>query len=120
MITKEQALGFLQNTFIDFTLINGETVKLTLAFALLKELESRNPDLASRYFKVTSKDQKAMTEMDVLTIVYAAYVCANLSNPEMLDEEVFTILLGHDRFAIRGVMNRLTSGKKKPGSVTHS
>lgn len=117
---KSTAMNLLKNTFVKYTLIDGSTVDLTLAFALLKALEGAKPDLAERYYKITSKSEKEWKEHDIVTILYTAYSCANLDNPEALDEEVFEILMGSDRFSLRGLFNRLMGAKKKPGSAPHS
>lgn len=117
---KSTAMNLLKNTFVKYTLIDGTTVNLTLAFALLKALEGSNPELAERYYKITSKAEKDWCEYDIVTIIYTAYACANLDEPEMLDEEVFCILMGADRFSLRGLFNRLMGMKKKPASATRS
>ena len=115
---KSTAMNLLKNTYVPYTLIDGTTIQLTLAFYLLKLLEGKNPDLAERYYKMTSK--KDMRDTDIVTIMYTAYCCANLDNPELLDEETFMILLGSDRLSMRGLVNRLMGAKKKPDSVTRS
>ena len=119
-IDKATAMGFLKNTFVKYNLINGDEVKLTLAFALLKELEKRHPDLATRYFKIQGKKDAEIREYDMVTILYTAYVCANFDDPDMMPEEIFAILLGSDRFSLRGVFNQLMGAKKNPAFVKHS
>lgn len=115
---KSTAMNLLKNTYVPYTLIDGTTVQLTLAFYLLKLLEGKNPDLTERYYKTASK--KEPRDSDIVTLLYTAYCCANLDNPEMYDEETFCILLGSDRLSLRGLMNRLMGAKKKPDSVTRS
>ena len=117
---KSTAMNLLKNTFVKYTLIDGTTVNLTLAFALLKALEGTNSELAERYDKITAKNEKDWCEYDIVTILYTAYCCANLDDPEMLNEEVFCILMGSDRFSLRGLFNQLMGAKKKPASVTRS
>lgn len=117
---RSTAMNLLKNTFVKYTLIDGTTVDLTLAFALLKALEGQNPELTERYYKITSKSQKEMREQDVVTILYTAYACANFDDPCMHDEEVFTILLGSDRISLGGVFEQLMGSKKKPASVNRS
>ena len=117
---KSTAMNLLKNTFVDYTLIDGTTVKLTLAFALLKALENKNPDLANRYYKLTAKKPHEVNEFDTVTMLYTAYACANMDDPEMMDEETFMILLGSDRFSLRRVFNQLMGAKKNPASVNHS
>lgn len=117
---KSTAMNLLKNTFVKYTLIDGSTVQLTLAFALLKALEGKNPDLANRYYKITQKKETEMHELDMVTMLYTAYACANLDNPEMMDEETFMILLGSDRLSLRHVFNRLVGAKKNPVSANRS
>lgn len=117
---KSTAMNLLKNTFVDYTLIDDSTVKLTLAFALLKMLEKKNPDLVNRYFKITAKKQHEATEFDMVVMLYTAYACANLDNPEMLDEETFMILMGSDRLSLRRVFNQLMGAKKNPVSANRS
>ena len=117
---KATAMNLLKNTFVEHTLLDGTTVKMTLAFAVLKMLESKNPELADRYYKVTMKNERDMREMDMITIVYTAYVCANIDNPDVLDEETFMILLGSDRFALRDTVQRMLGAKKNQTFAKHS
>lgn len=117
---KSSAINLLKNTFIDYTLIDGTTVKLTLAFYLLKQLESKNPSLSDRYYKTTSKKQSELRDIDTVTIIYTAYCCANLDNEELMDEDVFMILMGGDRLSMNGIVQRLVGAKKNPSSVTRS
>lgn len=115
---KSVAMSLLKNTFVEYELIDGSKVNLTLAFYLLKLLEGKKPDLTARYYKMQSK--KEMNDLDMVTILYTAYCCANMDDPDMLDEETFMIMMGSDRLTMRGLMNRLLGAKKKPDSVTHS
>lgn len=115
---KSSAMQLLKNTYVPYTLINGETVQLTLAFYLLKQLEGKNSALVERYYKLQSK--KEMRDTDIVTILYTAYCCANLDSEDLHDEEAFMILLGSDRLSMRGIMNRLMGAKKKPGFDSHS
>lgn len=118
---KSTAMNLLKNTFVKYTLpVDGTTVDLTLAFALLKALEGKNPELANRYYKATSKKESEARESDIITMLYTAYSCANLDNPEAMSEEVFTILLGSDRVSLRRVFNQLIGAKKNPGSANRS
>lgn len=117
---KATALNLLKNTFVPLELEGGVTVKLTLAFYLLKKLESKNPDLADRYYKATSKKQHEMREFDIVTMLYTAYVCANMDDPELMDEDTFMILLGSDRVSLKNIVQGLVGSKKKPGFANRS
>lgn len=110
---KITAMNLLKNTFVDYTLIDGTTVKMTLAFALLKAIEGKKPELADRYYRVTSKKQSEVRETDMLTIMYTAYMCANIDDPDLMDEDVFEILVGYDRTSMSAVVEQLMGVKKK-------
>lgn len=115
---KSTAMNLLKNTYVPYVLIDGTEVKLTLAFYLLKLLEGKNPDLVDRYYKLSSK--KDMRDLDMITVLYTAYCCANIDNDDMMDEETFMILVGSDRLSMKGLMNQLMGAKKKPDSKTLS
>ena len=118
---KSTAMNLLKNTFVDYPLIDGSEVKLTLAFALLKMLEDKDSSLANRYYKVTSKKEHEMRELDIVTMLYTAYSCACIAdNSEPMDEDTFTILLGSDRLPLKRVFNQLMGAKKNPASASHS
>lgn len=118
---KSTAMNLLKNTFVDYTLLDGSEVKLTLAFALLKMLEDKNAVLVNRYYKVTSKKEHEMRELDVVTLLYTAYSCACIvDDVKPMDEEVFMILLGSDRLSLKQVFNQLMGAKKNPVSVSRS
>lgn len=117
---KSTAMNLLKNTFVEYELINGAKIQLTLAFYLLKQLEGKNPSIVDRYYKSMSKKQSEVNDFDAITIIYTAYCCANIDDPEMMDEETFMIMLGSDRMSMGGLMNKLVGAKKKPGSVNRS
>lgn len=117
---KSTAMNLLKNTFYSYELIDGNEVQLTLAFYLLKQLEGKNPTLTDRYYKATAKKQHEMKDLDAVTIIYTAYCCANLGNPDLMDEDTFMIMMGSDRVSLGGLMNKLVGAKKKPGSVSRS
>lgn len=116
-ITKTAALDALRNTFVPIYLDDGTDegieVKGTLSFYHLKELEKAKPELAERYFKLTTGNNKGLSDLDVVSLIYVAYVCANLTDPDLLDEDTFTILLGYDREQVRRISDRLLLAKKK-------
>ena len=118
---KSTAMNLLKNTFVDYELLDGSTVKLTLAFALLKMLEDKNASLANRYYKITAKKEHEMRELDIVTLLYTAYACACMvDGKDPMDEEMFMILLGSDRMSLKRVFNQLMGAKKNPASVNRS
>ena len=118
---KSTAMNLLKNTFVDYELIDGSTVKLTLAFALLKMLEDKDSALANRYYKVTAKKESEMRELDIVTMLYTAYSCACIADgAESMDEDMFMILIGSDRQSLRRIFNQLMGAKKNLASAAHS
>ncbi len=111
-MNKEQALNVLKNTFVDFEMLGDITVKLTFSFYLLKRLESKYPELAERYFDIQRKKKEEATNEDTITAFYTAYVCANMDDPDLMDEEAFFILFPSDIKYITQVAGKLMGGKK--------
>ena len=100
------------NTVIDFEFYDGTTAKMTLTFYALYQLRAKNKSLYERYNKIMSTKGEA-GELDMITIMYAAYVCANLSEENLMSEEEFMIKCGSDRIAIRDAIQALTQPKKQ-------
>ena len=103
------------NTTYDFEMADGTTVKLTLAFYALYQLKSKNKSLYERYNKamLSIADKKSgYDELEVITILYAAYVCANLNADKIMNEEEFIILCGADRVAVNTALEHLITPKK--------
>lgn len=103
------------NTVYDFEMADGTTVKLTLAFYALYQLKGKNKSLYERYNKamVSVSDKKsAYDELEAITILYTAYVCANLTAEEIMSEEEFMILCGADRVAVNTALEYLIAPKK--------
>lgn len=101
----------VKNTFRDFELNNGEIVKLTLTFGRLALLKSVDNSLYNRYNKITNG--KSDDILDVVTIVYVAYWCANYGNEQFYTEKEFTDLVPFDFHEIKRVYRDLTQPKKK-------
>lgn len=101
------------NTTVDFELCDGTNVKLTLAFYHLYQLKSKNPSLYKRYNAAMANSGSGnYDELDMITILYAAYMCANM-DAETMKEEEFMMLCGSDRMAVANAVKALTSPKKK-------
>lgn len=103
------------NTTYDFTLADGTTVKLTLAFYALYLLKGKNKSLYERYNKAMlsiSDKKSAYDELEAITVLYAAYVCANLNAETIMNEEEFMILCGADRVAVNEALEHLIAPKK--------
>lgn len=102
----------LKNTCYEFKFADGDSVKLTLAFYALYQIKSINKSLYERYNKIMTKG--ATEELDMITVLYTAYICANISDiANCMSEEEFLIKCGSDRFAIKTAMEELITPKKR-------
>lgn len=105
------------NTKYVFEFEDGSTCEMTLAFYVLYLLKAKNKSLYDRYNKtmngMTDK-KKEYDELESLTILYTAYRCANINEPEenLMSEEEFIIKCGSDRKAVGRAMQRLINPKK--------
>lgn len=103
------------NTTIDFAFCDGTSAKLTLTFYALYQLKAKNRELYTRYNqtmgRMGSKGYE-YDELDSLTILYAAYVCANMKDADgLMDEETFLMKCGADRIAVARAVKELTQPK---------
>ena len=105
------------NTKYVFEFEDGSTCEMTLAFYALLMLKGKKKSLYDRYNKsmntMTDK-KKDYDELESLTILYTAYRCANINEPEedLMSETEFIIKCGSDRKAIGKAMQRLINPKK--------
>lgn len=100
-----------KNTCIDFKFEDGDSVKMTLAFYALYQLKGKNKSVYDRYNKIMTKG--AEEEIDMITVLYTAYLCANIDDiGDCMSETAFMIKCGSDRFAVKTAMERLTKPKK--------
>jgi hypothetical protein len=105
------------NTKYVFEFEDGETCEMTLAFYALLMLKGKNKGLYDRYNKAYSgmaDKKKEYDELETLTILYTAYRCANINEPEenLMSETEFIIKCGSDRRALGRAMQRLLNPKK--------
>lgn len=101
------------NTTYDFELADGSIVKLTLAFYALYQLRNKHKSLYERYNKIMTSMNKNNTDiLDMVTIVYVGYMCANMEAENLLSEEEFLIKCGSDIEAVGNAMNHLIRAKK--------
>lgn len=106
------------NTNYVFEFEDGSSAGMTLAFYALYLLKGKNEGLYKRYNATMSRmaDTKngGYDELDTLTILYTAYVCANISDYEnIMSEEEFMIKCGSDRIAVAKAVKTLTQPKKR-------
>ncbi len=101
-----------------FEFEDGTTCEMTLTFVALKMLANKNKSLYERQQKIMSTGGKS--EFDTLTVLYAAYVCANLNSESIMSEDEFIEKCGTDRFAINEALGALTNPKKRKASEAPS
>lgn len=110
-----------KNTFVDIELENGETVKATLTFYYLLKLKNMNRGLYERYNKVMTKGPQ--DEFDNITLLYAAYMCAQIAegtDEDAMDEEEFLSVLSPDREYMAQLLQLLVNPKKARASAARS
>ena len=105
------------NTKYIFEFEDGSTCEMTLAFYALLMLKGKNKNLYDRYNKTMNgmaNKKSDYDELDTLTILYAAYRCANINAPEeeLMTETEFIIKCGSDRNATGRAIKRLLNPKK--------
>lgn len=111
---EKQALA----TKYEFEFYDETTCQMTLAFILLKKLSSKNKNLYERCQKIMANGGK--DEFDTLTVLYTAYVCANMDSDNLLTEDEFIEKCGCDRQALMDALTALTNPKKLKASANPS
>lgn len=106
------------NTIYEFEFADGSKTDLTLAFYKLYQLKAKNPAMYTRYNKLAQK--KDIDSLEMITILYTAYVCAHLNDEELMTEEEFMILCGSDLKAVGKAIGVLYDPKKNQASGKHS
>ena len=100
------------NTVYNFELADGEIVQMTLRYYNLYQLKSKNKQAYLKYNKIMIKGPEE--ELENVTILYTAYLCANLENIEMCMTEMdFLQRMPEDREYIGGILMNLINSKKK-------
>ena len=98
-----------------FEFYDGSTCEMTLAFIQLKKLASKNKKAYEACQKVMTNGPK--DEFDMLAVIYAGYLCANMNSDNILTEDEFIEKCGCDRFAITEAFNSMTNPKKRKASA---
>lgn len=100
------------NTVADFELADGTTVKLTLTFYSLYQLKAKAKGIYERYNKIMTKGPQE--ELENVTILYTAYLCANVKDIESCMSEIeFMQLMPVDREYVGNILSELIRPKKK-------
>lgn len=98
----------------EFEFQDGDKCQMSLSFIRLKRLASKRKDLSDRYHNVMIKGTKS--ELDVLTVLYTAYVCANMESDALMSEDDFIERCGEDHVIIFEAFDALTNPKKRKAS----
>ena len=105
-------------TTVEHELFDGSTVKCTLAMWRLKMLASKNKKLYDTAMKVLGKGTEDVFES--ITVIYAAYVCANMDSAELMSEDEFIMACGSDYAGISATVSALMNPKKRKVSAEPS
>ena len=105
-----------KNTYVDFELEDGTTVKLTLQFYRLYMLKNTNKKAVyDRYNKINAEGFKE--ELDMVDVLYTAYLCANVKEIDTgMTREEFLMNMPVDREYIGDTYNMLVNPKKNKAS----
>ena len=101
-----------------FEFYDGTTCEMSLAFIRLKRLAGVNKTAYDACQKVMTNGPK--DEFDMLDVLYAAYLCANLDGENLIGYEKFIEKCGTDRFAVSDAFNTMTNPKKRTASADRS
>lgn len=103
------------NTELDFKLNNEEIVKLTLNFKLLLKIKNKYPEEYESFSNYVLFGDKAkdLDFFEILSVIYVAYLCANLDNKEKYTKEEFFELVPFDIRKISEVQNQLLGFRRK-------
>jgi hypothetical protein len=103
------------NTTTTFCFEDGTSCEMTLYFYALYQLRNKNKALYDKYNRIMANMSKGnYEELDQLTILYIAYLCADPAEP--MTEEEFIFKCGCDRKALGKAFRELTTAKKRVGS----
>lgn len=101
-----------ENTYMEFELEDGTKIQLTLAFYKIYQLKNKKKDIYEKYNKIMLKGPQE--EVDMVTILYTAYLCANIDKiEECMTEIQFMQAIPQNRMAMREVIDALQGIKKK-------
>lgn len=102
----------IKNTMYEFKFEDGTSENLTLAFYALYQLKAKNKGVYDEYNRIMTKG--ANDELDMITVLYAAYLCANIADISgCMNIEEFMQKCGSDRYAIKDAMEALVKAKKR-------
>lgn len=109
----------IKSTYYKINLLDGTETEMTLNFAALYKLRAKNKSLYDRYNELMTKGQ-IKDELDNITILYTAYVCANIDK-EYMNFKDFLEVVPFDRDVIGDIiLNLLTPSAKKKDLLKRS
>lgn len=97
-------------TYRELKMMNGETLNHTLAFIRLNQVKAKHPEMFKRYCDIRNANE--VTELDYCTLLYIAYLCANLDEEKVLSEEEYLNILPSNRKTIIGMAVEMTYPSK--------
>ncbi len=101
----------IPNTVYDFKLADETTVKMTLRYYSLYLLKGKNKQAYEKYNKIMSKGPQE--EIENVTVLYTAYLCANLEHiEECMSEMEFLMNMPDNREYVNNILSSLIYPKK--------
>ena len=97
------------NTTVAFKLADGTETELTLTFYALYMMKPKHKGLYERYNRIMANG--VSEELEMITVLYTAYVCAHLNDENLMTEEEFMIGCGCNRKAVAEAVKNLTTPK---------
>lgn len=110
-------------TFQELELINGENIKLTLTFSRLLQVKNKRKKEYEEYNSVFSKKGNVDNTFDAITILYTAYLAANvehLDDNTLMSKTEFMDSIPQNMNLINIIAGKLTNPKLKKNSEKHS
>lgn len=102
----------IPNTVVEFELADGSVVKMTLTFFSLYQLKGKNKVAYEKYNKIMTRGPQE--ELENCTVLYTAYLCANVADAEnCMSELEFLELMPVDREYVGNILQSLINPKKK-------
>lgn len=99
------------NTYIDYELNNGNTIKLTLNLKRLLNLKTTHKEQYDKANRIITRG--AVDIFDMVEIIYTAYLCALESGLDAMPYETFLDVIPQNIDEIIQVVDSLISPKKK-------
>ena len=99
------------NTYINFELNNGNTIKLTLYLKKLLTLKSSHTDIYNKANNVICRG--AHDVFDMIDIIYAAYLCGLSEGENIIPYDNFLEVIPQNIDLIIKTVDNLISPKKK-------